>query len=207
MLLDHHSHRRLYKPLHDMKAMAVQLMQRSNHLGLYGQAEDLKHIAEHFSWLIQYKIAFNFVGEVARGSALLVGEGNLSFALSLAMNDRISPGRLIATTFETASNLSPVAKANAENLRRLGVTVINGVNAKNLRTILGNWYFDTIIFQFPNTASRTPIRGRNSNFVLVRNFLMSAYSQLARGGKVLITAVDSPHYRGTFQFDEAAASA
>jgi hypothetical protein len=35
--------------------------------------------------------------------------------------------------------------------------------------------------------------------------LKSRYSrQLHQGGKVLISAVDSPHYRGAFQFEEAA---
>lgn len=189
-----------------MEAVAIQLVQRSNSLGLYRHAEDIKPIIWHLDRLFQYKADFDFISEVAKGSTLLVGEGNLSFALSLAMSDRVELRRLIATTFETVSNMSPIAQANADSLRQFGVTVINGVNAKNLRAIFGNWYFNTIIFQFPNTASRTPVRGRNSNFVLVRNFLMSAYSQLLRGGKVLISAVDSPHYRDAFQFDEAAAA-
>lgn len=64
--------------------------------------------------------------------------------------------------------------------------------------------FDTIIFQFPHAGSREPIRGHNPNFVLVRDFLKSASAQLVYGGKVLITAVDSPYYRGAFQFEEAA---
>lgn len=48
------------------------------------------------------------------------------------------------------------------------------------------------------------MQGHNPNFILVRDFLKSAALQLRIGGKVLITAVDSPHYQGAFQFDEAA---
>ena len=208
MTHDHSFHKSISLALiQAMKVNAFHLAQRSHRLGLYKEAEYIQRIAAQLNCITQHKSGFDFIGEVAKGSTLLVGEGNLSFALSLAMNDRVVPSRLVATTFETVSNLSPAAKANSDSLRRLGVSVINGVNAKNLRAILGNWYFNTIIFQFPNTASRASVRGRTSNFVLVRSFLMNAYSQLVQGGKILITAVDSPYYRGTFQFDEAAASA
>lgn len=56
-------------------------------------------------------------------------------------------------------------------------------------------------------ASRELIEGRNPNFILVRDFLESAAHQLKPGGKVYISAVDSPHYYGAFQFDEAAKTA
>ena len=46
--------------------------------------------------------------------------------------------------------------------------------------------------------------GHNPNHVMIRRFLRSAVSYLTTDGKVLITAVDSPHYQGAFQFDEAA---
>jgi len=89
-------------------------------------------------------------------------------------------------------------------LRALGATILHGVNAESLRASLGSWMFDSIIFQFPHVGSREPIEGHNPNFILVRDFLLSAGAQLKRGGQVLITAVDTPHYRGAFQFDEAA---
>ena len=63
--------------------------------------------------------------------------------------------------------------------------------------------FETIIFQFPHTGSREPIEGRNPNFILVRGFLMSVKSLLSASGKVVITAVDSPHYRGALAAKEA----
>lgn len=64
--------------------------------------------------------------------------------------------------------------------------------------------FDTIVFQFPHTGSRGSVQGHHPNFILVRDFLKSAALQLRIVGKVLIAAVDSPHYQGAFQCDEAA---
>src|SRR5208282_2881257 len=76
--------------------------------------------------------AFDFVGTVAHGRTLLVGEGNLSFAISLAETKRIIPGYLTATTFEIERNLSSAGQENARLLRFLGVSVIYGVDAADL---------------------------------------------------------------------------
>jgi len=151
--------------------------------------------------------ALDFVGQLSRGRTLLVGEGNLSFALSLAKMPHIGPRRLTATTFEAKSDLSPSAQANASTLCSLGVTVLYGVDARDLSTTLGSQRFDNIVFQFPNAGRRDGIRGLNPNFILIRKFLRSAVQQLAPNGQVYISAVDSPYYEGTFHFDEAAAQA
>jgi hypothetical protein len=150
---------------------------------------------------------FDFIAEIAAGKTLLVGEGNLSFAFSLTKDPRINPGRLTATVFERLSELSPEAEENAKKLRALGVSVLGNVDATKLSSALGYARFDNIIFQFPHAGSRDPVDGHNPNFILVRDFLKSAARQLARGGKVLISAVDSPHYRGAFQFEEVAEAA
>lgn len=86
----------------------------------------------------------------------------------------------------------------------MGTTVLHGVDATKLSSSFGSWLFDNIVFQFPHTGSREVLEGRNPNFILVRDFLKSAGMQLARGGQVLVAAVDSPHYQGAFQFEEAA---
>ncbi|MBL3285310.1 DUF2431 domain-containing protein [Rickettsiales endosymbiont of Paramecium tredecaurelia] len=64
--------------------------------------------------------------------------------------------------------------------------------------------FDTIIFQFPHSGSREGINGVNANYVLVRNFIISASHILKRDGVVLITVVDSDFYNNMFRFDELA---
>ncbi len=53
-------------------------------------------------------------------------------------------------------------------------------------------------------ASRESVEGRTANFILIRNFLISASRQLAKGGGAFISAVDNSYYQGTFQFEEAA---
>lgn len=184
--------------------MNQQLIHHSLNLGLVAEAKQLQRIDRHLVWLLHKSTSFDFVAEVAQGRTLLVGEGNLSFTLSLAGMSGVIPGRLIATTFENKEELSTDAIVNAEALRRKAVTVLHGVDASNLASVFGSWRFDTIVFQFPHAGTREEVEGRNPNFILVRDFLISAATQLQRGGKVLISAVDSPHYRGAFQFDEAA---
>ncbi|NBX02457.1 MAG: DUF2431 domain-containing protein [Alphaproteobacteria bacterium] len=120
---------------------------------------------------------------------------------------QINASQLVASTYEAKNNLSQEAAANAKELQSLGVIVLHSVNAAKLASALGSWKFDNIVFQFPHVGSREPVEGRNPNFILVRDFLKSAARQLQGNGKVLISAVDSPHYHGAFQFDEAAEAA
>jgi len=147
---------------------------------------------------------FDFVGAITHGRTLLVGEGNLSFAISLIKTNRIIPGYITATTFETERDLPHNGQENAKLLRSLGVSVIYGIDATDLAATFGAMRFDNIVFQFPHTGSRIPVEGHNPNFILVRDFLISAAGQLLFNGKVLISAVDNPHYQGAFQFDDAA---
>ncbi len=193
--------------IQNLGLMNQYLIHRSIDFGLLHEAKQLQFLDVHLSWLMHKATRFNFVAEIADGKTLLVGEGNLSFVLSLAKMPKISSSQLVATTFETKSNLSQEAATNAKKLQSLGVTVLHGVNATKLATALGSWKFDNIVFQFPHVGSREPVEGRNPNFILVRDFLKSAVRQLQTGGKVLISGVDSPHYHGAFQFDEAAEAA
>lgn len=162
-------------------------------------------------WLLVHLLhkaqKFDFIGEVSKSRTLLVGEGNLSFALALAKNSLVSANRLVASVYEKRDELTDDAISNMRHLKALGSTVLLGVDATALRDSLGSWLFDTIVFQFPHTGSREPVGDHNPNFVLVRDFLRSAATQLRVGGKVLITAVDSSHYQGAFQFYEAAKAA
>lgn len=161
-------------------------------------------IDQHLSLLLHNKTTFDFIMALSRGKTLLVGEGNLSFALSLAKMPQLSPSAITATTFEAANKLSPETEVRAKELQRRRVRVLHGVNAVRLTDALSAESFEQIVFQFPHTGSREPIRGRNPNYILVRDFLKSAKLLLQRNGKILISAVDNPHYRGAFQFEEAA---
>lgn len=138
---------------------------------------------------------------------LLVGEGNLSFAKSLLPQPAAQITHMTATTYEKEKDLSDEARQNAAPLQRCGALVMYGVDATYLEKSFRPHEFDTIIFQFPNVGSRDAKHGHNPNHVMIRKFLRSAVPYLAPAGKILISAVDSPHYQGAFQFDDAAAFA
>lgn len=163
----------------------------------------------HGTFRLQQKktAPFDFIAQIANGTTLLVGEGNLSFSLSLIKAVRVQARQMIATTLEHSSELAPETEENAEKLRKLGVIVMHGVDATKLSSFFGLEKFDTIVFQFPHAGSRDPVEDRNPNFILVRDFLKSARRHLTENGKVLVSAVDTPHYRGAFQFEEAAEKA
>ncbi len=180
------------------------MIHKSLDFGLIDDARKMQHFDKYLAWLLHKSTKFDFVAEVSKGRTLLVGEGNFSFALSLANDHKISANRLVATTFENKEDLSKEATNNVEKLMAMGVTILYGVDATKLSAVFGSWLFDNIIFQFPHAGSRDAIEGHNPNFILVRDFLISAKSQLQRGGQVLISIVDTPHYRGAFQFEEAA---
>lgn len=183
-------------------------MSRALDRGFIAEAKQLQRVDRELYYLLkQTRKAFDFVGHISGGNVLLAGEGNLSFALSLTKKNRISLSNITASTYEKASELSDVAIANTHTLRAVGVTVLHGIDAAKLHLTIGNAAFDHIIFQFPHAGSREPIDGHNPNFILVRNFLKSAIRKLKRSGTVLVSAVDTPHYHGAFQFDEAASIA
>lgn len=181
-----------------------QLIHKSLNLGLVREAYRLRQIDRLLVRMLHKARKFDFIGAIAEGRTLLVGEGNVSFALALAKNSRVSANRLVASVYQRRDELTDDAISNMDDLKSLGATVLLGVDATALQASLGSWLFDTIVFQFPHTGSREPVQGHNPNFILVRDFLKSASGQLRIGGQVLITAVDSPHYQGAFQFDEAA---
>ena len=141
------------------------------------------------------------------GDVLLVGEGNLSFAKTLMTMPQTGVTRVTATVFEKERNASDETAKNAQSILHRGGEVLYGVDATRLDKSIARQKFDTIIFQFPNVGSRESKHGHTSNHVMIRRFLRSAASYLGEGGKVFITAVDSPHYAGAFKLDEAAAFA
>jgi alkylated DNA repair dioxygenase AlkB len=74
------------------------------------------------------------------------------------------------------------------------------VDATRLSDTIGKRHFRTIIFQFPNGASRDPRYGQKPNHVLVARFLKSARNHLKPSGLVIVSTVDSPFYEGAFKW-------
>lgn len=151
------------------------------------------------------KHKFNFLAHIENSLTLMVGEGNISFALSLALNLH-NKQNLIVSVFENKNNLSNEAKQNADKLLRLGIKVIYEVNARNLKAFKDN-IFDIIIFQFPNSGSRIPLWDRNPNFILIKQFLKCARGKISNNGKVAITSVDNSYYDEIFEFESNAKEA
>ncbi len=191
----------------DLGLKSQDLISVSLDFGLIEQARELKCIDGYLRYLLRKTLKFDLVGQVAKGKTLLVGEGNFSFALSLARKQSINPASITATTFENASEVSDETKDNAKKLQLLGAEVLHGINANRIADIFSGISFKTIVFQFPHAGSTEPINCHNPNFILVRNFLANAGKLLTNGGAVLISAVDSPHYHGAFQFEDVAKEA
>ncbi len=150
---------------------------------------------------------FDFTASMRMGSVLFVGEGNLSFALTMSRKPRVPTSSILATVYEAEEDLTDTAYENARKLLNQGCSVNTGVDATQLANTIGKRQFRTIIFQFPNVASRDPRYGQNPNHVLVTRFLNSARNHLKPGGLVVISTVDSPFYEGAFKMDEAARKA
>ena len=147
---------------------------------------------------------FDFAAQMRAGSVLFVGEGNFSFALSMARLPHVTASSLMATVFEAEKDLTDLAYENTQKLLKLGVNVQTDVDATRLSESLGNRRFQTLMFQFPNVASRDPCYGQNPNHVLVTRFLKNCRNHLLPGGLVAITTVDSPFYEGAFKMEQAA---
>ncbi len=150
------------------------------------------------------KNSFNFGQEVKSDGALFVGEGNLSFSLSVAKQASVEASNIVATTLETSNLLSKETLKNATSLRQLGARVLHGVDATRLSDRLAKRSYGLIVFQFPNVGSRSPIYGRNPNHILLRRFLRNATPYLGRSGTVAITIVNTPFYLGAFNLPELA---
>lgn len=150
---------------------------------------------------------YPFLMRAKYGSMLFVGEGNLSFSLSIAkqLNGRTS--NMVSTVYENRIELAKETLHNGQSLLRLGAKVYCSIDATKLHKEFSENTFDTICFQFPNIASRQPKYGRNPNHHLLVKYLGSARQIKTKQGHVTITIVNRPHYDGAFAIEEAAEKA
>lgn len=139
--------------------------------------------------------------EVEIGDTLLVGEGNFSFALSIASSKNLSANNLIATCFEREGETTEETKKNIKNLKDLSIRVLFNVDCTKLANRF-NLRFNRVIFNFPHTASREGYYNKTENRYLLKNFLKSAINVLKPNGKVIISIVDTPYYKGSFGLED-----
>ncbi|CAN6196354.1 unnamed protein product [Urochloa humidicola] len=97
------------------------------------------------------------LGQYSSGQRILVvGDGDFSFSLALATAFG-SGANLVATSLDTYEALKgkySKAESNIMELKRLGATVLHGVDVKKMRfhTDLKNSRFDRIVFNFPHAG-------------------------------------------------------
>lgn len=148
---------------------------------------------------------FDFVAACKHHRVLFVGEGNLSFSLSIMRRLCCFPrSEIWATTFECISAWDAQTKRHASRLMRLGAQVSDEVDATKLDQTFSRNTFDVIIFQFPNVGNRKPKHGRNPNHILLRRFLRSARALVGKSGIISLTTVNSSFYDGAFAVLDAA---
>ncbi|XP_019086734.1 PREDICTED: uncharacterized protein At4g26485-like [Camelina sativa] len=120
---------------------------------------------------------------------LLVGEGDFSFSLSLARAFG-SATNLTATsldTFEEVQLKYKNGKANIQELKTQGCTVVHGVNVhsmtKDLKHGQRSELYDRIIFNFPHSGF-----GFGCEHQMVRGFMKSAKKMVKDiGGEIHVT--------------------
>jgi hypothetical protein len=134
------------------------------------------------------------------GRTLLVGEGNFSFSLSIAVQTQIG-GRLVATDYVVAARTTlektaqeqrrnAVVNANVERLGQLGVQVDRQVDARDPASYPAG-SFDIIVFNHPLVLTRseegqTLRGGERANVELIEQFLAAAKQRIKEGGQIVI---------------------
>ncbi|KAJ1680386.1 hypothetical protein EV182_000107 [Spiromyces aspiralis] len=121
----------------------------------------------------------------ATNRILLVGEGNFSFAHSLAATFK-DASNMIATAYDTESVVYqkyPDARHHINEFRKLGGQAMFDVDATKLekRRLLKGKQFDRIVFNFPHVGLGIKDRDRNihSNQELLLGFFSSASGLLS----------------------------
>ena len=129
----------------------------------------------------------------AQHRTLLLGEGDLSFAVALSLVWRTAAS-LTATTFDdeaTARTRYVKFEENAQTVRDLGGAVAFGVDAARCATnsTVRRALYDRIIFNFPHAGAGIKDQQRNiaTNQALLRGTFSSAPSLLAPGGQLHVT--------------------
>ena len=127
-----------------------------------------------------------------KGRTLLLGEGNFSYALSLAQN--FGGENLVATSLDSLSTVKAKyteSEANLDALRQLGATVLHGVDAQNISAPcipIQPELFDLIVFNFPHVGVSMNHSSKNqwahAHHKLICSFLREAVPLLKQGGEI-----------------------
>ncbi|MEH2444618.1 MAG: Rossmann-like fold-containing protein [Nostoc sp.] len=129
---------------------------------------------------------------------LLVGEGNFSFALSLAKQVKSHQVQnIVATSYDSETEVKQKyadANDNISKLQNGQVQVLHQVDATNLNPNLG--LFSSIVFNFPFVSGDRP-GAVSRNVEMLQGFFNSAVQFLEPGGKIFLTT--KPYWIARFK--------
>lgn len=128
-----------------------------------------------------------FIGPYSnRQSILVVGDGDLSFSLSLAT--ALSGTKITATTFDSFGVVCKKyekASGTMVSLKASGANVMHNIDATKLDTYTWNTKFNRIVFNFPHIGGSTP-RDVVANQAMLFDFFKS-------GSKLLTNSKSEIH--------------
>jgi hypothetical protein len=144
-------------------------------------------------------------------TTLLLGEGDFSFALSLArlvgpvqragiVATEIRGEPAVAAAYPAVAGRTPGGVANLASLRALGVRIQTGVDATNIVTTFGRAH--TIALTFPFIEGPRDNTYIQRNVGLITGFLESAADAIEPGGRILLTT--SAHWHRQWRSDQRA---
>ena len=150
----------------------------------------------------------------AAGRALLVGEGDLSFALALLRSGAVPPRGLVASTLDSEAELrrlyAPWVARTLADLAKLGAATAHEVDATRLseastrsRVDPAGAGFDLVVWNHPHAGFPGVRRGpgfenderwQASHRALVGGFLRGAPAVLRPGGRVVVSSKSGPPF-------------
>lgn len=148
------------------------------------------------------------------GRALLVGEGDLSFALALLRSGACPAAGLVASTLDSGPELrrlyAPWVRRTLADLEAAGARVVHGVDATRLGEAATlatvdpeGGGFDLVVWNHPHAGFPARRRGpgfendekwQASHRALVEGFLRAAPAVLRAGGRVVVSSKSGPPF-------------
>jgi 25S rRNA (uracil2634-N3)-methyltransferase len=135
----------------------------------------------------------------SRHKILIVGDGDLTFALSIAT--ALGSANLVATTFDTRRELLRKyqgVKSTIDSLQRIGCKVVHGVDATKLEAVeeleVGVDMFQRIVFNFPHIGGSTQEDVKLNQELLLQYFKQSKLFLTPNGGEAHVALRSTSFY-------------